>query len=115
MAIVAEYVDAAVVAALPASVGAAYSSGNATCRSSICRPDALHVWLVLVRAEELGQALPCAPGLWLGSSGWVTWQRGRLAMWGSYTLMAECDGSGEGVSDCSRAVVPVGRMVIGSE
>ena len=26
-----------------------------------------------------------------------------------------CEGSGEGVSDCCRAVVPVGRVVTGSE
>ena len=86
MANMAEYMDVAVAAALPARVGAAYSIGNATCRMSTSRLATLNVHallvpVVLVDLVAWVQVLRCPAGLRLGDvlRAGLAWQRGEFA------------------------------------
>ena len=107
-----EHEDMTVVAISLAGAGAFCSIGNVTSRASSSMdrcPLALHGAQVLARAVAIlvmvmhGALFDLIVVAAVVPSDVMDWAETRR------------EGSGEGVSDCSRAVVPVGSVVTGSE
>ena len=101
MAHMAEYADVAVAAPLPIRVGAAYSIGNATCRTSTAYLDALPARALLAPMALRPGSLVSFFGVlllngleMLFSRGGVATRRIRLAMWGSSASLSVCTSCG---------------------
>ena len=120
VALQAECKDMTVAAISLARAGALHSIGNVTSRAScsmqrlLCQPNVVpYDALVLAHASSLLEGdVPCACCAH-GGCGFVPGMVMDFVF--EYVAETRLEGSGEGVSDCSRAVVLAGWVVTGSE